>query len=192
VQLYRYFVSQYSGFCRHNPSSCISTSVYRRRRLFRYDSVRKLLDTPFIFVPAIKYHNIRILGRSGTTLLNNLGPRWTSVISFTSRSLCLRVKLPLYPLNRDLGGVQSQRDKSTVIQPTACDWMRYPGYFQTGTDINLLKFVNTERSSCGRNFTGLQTLYTATISWPEVPQGEIHTKQNFPINIPVGSGPPQI
>jgi len=42
--LYRYFVSQSSEFCRHNPLCCFSTSVYCC--LFRYDSVRKLLDTP--------------------------------------------------------------------------------------------------------------------------------------------------
>jgi hypothetical protein len=45
VQLYRYFVSQSSEFCRHNPLCCFSTSVYFCC-LFRYNSVRKLLDTP--------------------------------------------------------------------------------------------------------------------------------------------------
>jgi hypothetical protein len=35
VQLYRYFVSQYSEFCRHNPLCCFSTSVYCKR-IFRY------------------------------------------------------------------------------------------------------------------------------------------------------------
>jgi len=44
MQLYRYFMSQYSEFCRHSPLRCFSTSVYCC--LFRYDSVRKLLDTP--------------------------------------------------------------------------------------------------------------------------------------------------
>jgi hypothetical protein len=34
VQLYRYFVSQSSEFCRHNPLCCFSTSVYCC--LFRY------------------------------------------------------------------------------------------------------------------------------------------------------------
>jgi hypothetical protein len=46
VQLYRYFVSQSRKFCRHNPLCCVSTSVYCCKRIFRYDSVRKLLDTP--------------------------------------------------------------------------------------------------------------------------------------------------
>jgi len=34
MQLYRYFVSQSSDFCRHNPLYCFSTSVYCC--LFRY------------------------------------------------------------------------------------------------------------------------------------------------------------
>jgi len=36
VQLYRYFVSQFSDFCRHNPSCCFSTSVYCCNRIFHY------------------------------------------------------------------------------------------------------------------------------------------------------------
>jgi hypothetical protein len=36
VQLHRYFVSQSSEFCRHNPLSCFSTSVYYCCCLFRY------------------------------------------------------------------------------------------------------------------------------------------------------------
>jgi hypothetical protein len=43
MQLYRYFVSQSSEFCRHNALCCFSTSVYCC--LFRCDSVRELLDT---------------------------------------------------------------------------------------------------------------------------------------------------
>jgi hypothetical protein len=34
--LYRYFVSQSSEFCRHNPLCCFSTSVYCCERIFRY------------------------------------------------------------------------------------------------------------------------------------------------------------
>jgi hypothetical protein len=45
MPLYRYFVSQSSEFCRHNPLCCFSTCVYYCC-LFCYDSVRKLLDTP--------------------------------------------------------------------------------------------------------------------------------------------------
>jgi hypothetical protein len=36
VQLYRYFVSQSSEFCLHNPLCCFSTSVYFYCCLFRY------------------------------------------------------------------------------------------------------------------------------------------------------------
>jgi hypothetical protein len=36
VQLYRYFVSQSSEFCRHNPLCCLSTSVYFCKPIFRY------------------------------------------------------------------------------------------------------------------------------------------------------------
>jgi hypothetical protein len=46
VQLCRYSVSQPSEFCRHNPLCCFSTSNTKGKRIFRYDSVRKLLDTP--------------------------------------------------------------------------------------------------------------------------------------------------
>jgi len=45
VQHYRYFVSQSSEFCRHNPLCCFSTNVYCCC-LFHYDSVWKLLGTP--------------------------------------------------------------------------------------------------------------------------------------------------
>jgi len=44
--LYSYFVSQSSEFCRHNPLCRLSTSFYCCRRIFRCDSVRKLLDKP--------------------------------------------------------------------------------------------------------------------------------------------------
>jgi len=36
VQLCRYFVSQSSEFCRHNPFCCFSTSVYCCKHIFRY------------------------------------------------------------------------------------------------------------------------------------------------------------
>jgi hypothetical protein len=36
MQLYRYFVSQYSEFCRHNPLCCFSASVYCCKRIFLY------------------------------------------------------------------------------------------------------------------------------------------------------------
>jgi len=36
VQFYRYFVSQSSEFCRHNPLCCFLTSVYCCKRIFSY------------------------------------------------------------------------------------------------------------------------------------------------------------
>jgi hypothetical protein len=36
VQFHRYFVSQYSKFCRHNPLCCFSSSFYFCCCLFRY------------------------------------------------------------------------------------------------------------------------------------------------------------
>jgi hypothetical protein len=36
VQLYRYFVSQSSEFCRHNPLYCFLTSKTKGKRIFRY------------------------------------------------------------------------------------------------------------------------------------------------------------
>jgi len=47
VQLYHYFVSQPSAFCRHNPLSSHSMSVYCCERIYIViTSVRKVLDTP--------------------------------------------------------------------------------------------------------------------------------------------------
>jgi len=36
MQLYRYFVSQSSEVCRHNPLCRFSTRVYCRKHIFRY------------------------------------------------------------------------------------------------------------------------------------------------------------
>jgi len=36
VQLYRYFMSQSSEFCRHNPLCCFSTNVYCCKCIFHY------------------------------------------------------------------------------------------------------------------------------------------------------------
>jgi len=44
VQLYRYFMSQFSEFCRHNPLRCFSASACCCCVYFVIDSVRKLLD----------------------------------------------------------------------------------------------------------------------------------------------------
>jgi hypothetical protein len=79
VQLYRYFVSQSSEFCRRNPLCCFSTSVYRcyfvidsvrkfwiHPRIVIHDDTcsrrpfRKLLDTPS-YILLLKHINISIL-----------------------------------------------------------------------------------------------------------------------------------
>jgi hypothetical protein len=36
LQLYRYFMSQSSEFCRHNHLCCFSTSITEGKRIFRY------------------------------------------------------------------------------------------------------------------------------------------------------------
>jgi hypothetical protein len=49
VQLYRYFVSQYSEFCRHNTLCCFSTSVYCCCYLFRYRLSPETFEYTLIF-----------------------------------------------------------------------------------------------------------------------------------------------
>jgi len=51
VQLYRYFVSQSSEVCRHNPLCCFSTSVYCCKYIFHY---QPSLET---FVYTLVYDN---------------------------------------------------------------------------------------------------------------------------------------
>jgi hypothetical protein len=46
MYLYRYFMSQSSEFCRHNPLCCFSVSVYCYCCLFRYRLSPENLDTP--------------------------------------------------------------------------------------------------------------------------------------------------
>jgi hypothetical protein len=58
VQLYRYFVSESSEFCRHNPLCCFSTSVYCC--YFVVDSVRKLLDT-LSYIPVYRLEQVYLL-----------------------------------------------------------------------------------------------------------------------------------
>jgi len=43
---YRYFVSQSSEFCRHNPLYCFSTSNTKGKRIFSYRLGPETLDTP--------------------------------------------------------------------------------------------------------------------------------------------------
>jgi hypothetical protein len=50
VQLYRYFTSQSSEFCRHNPLCCFSTSNTEGKRIFRYGLGPETFGyTPYIF-----------------------------------------------------------------------------------------------------------------------------------------------
>jgi len=39
-------MSQSSNFCRYNPLCCFSTSNTKDKSIYRYDLVRKRLDTP--------------------------------------------------------------------------------------------------------------------------------------------------
>jgi hypothetical protein len=54
MQLYRYFVSQSSDFCRHNPLCCFSTSVYYCKRIFRYRLSPETFG--YTLVPYNKWH----------------------------------------------------------------------------------------------------------------------------------------
>jgi hypothetical protein len=49
VQLYRYFVSQYSEFCRHNPLCCFSTSNTKGKLIFRYRLTPETFGYIFVF-----------------------------------------------------------------------------------------------------------------------------------------------
>jgi hypothetical protein len=48
TQLYRHFMSQYSEFCRYNPLSCFSTSVYCCC-LFRYRLSLETFGYTFVY-----------------------------------------------------------------------------------------------------------------------------------------------
>jgi hypothetical protein len=59
VQLYRYFVSQSSERCRHNPFCCFSTSVYCCKRIFHYQlSPETLVYT--IVQDFIQYSSLKV------------------------------------------------------------------------------------------------------------------------------------
>jgi len=69
LQLDRYFDSQSNEFCRHDPLCCFSTSVYCCKPVFRYDSVRKLLDTPLVYQAPLHKKILTKLGiKSSPTL----------------------------------------------------------------------------------------------------------------------------
>jgi hypothetical protein len=53
VQLYRYFVTQSSEFCHHNPLCCLSTSVYCCKRIFRYRLSPEAFGYSFVYATTI-------------------------------------------------------------------------------------------------------------------------------------------
>jgi hypothetical protein len=65
MQLYRYFVSQYSEFCRHNPLCCFSTRVYCCERIFRYRLSLEILDTPSYITDALIVRFLKFVDRFG-------------------------------------------------------------------------------------------------------------------------------
>jgi hypothetical protein len=76
VQLYRSFVSQSSEFCRLNPLCCFLTSVYCCYCLFRYDSVRKLLDIPWNYCDVFRLSFMTNLWRYKAVDKSSLNKRW--------------------------------------------------------------------------------------------------------------------
>jgi hypothetical protein len=79
VQLYRHFMSQSSEFCRHKPLWCLPTSVYCCCCLFRYDSVRKLLD--------ITWYTTLDIGQPVSTMLTHVNSMPVDT-SYTWNSIC--------------------------------------------------------------------------------------------------------
>jgi hypothetical protein len=60
VQLYRYFVSQYNEFCRHNPLCCFSTGNTKGERIFRYGLSPKTFGYTLLnMLEATHFHCIR-------------------------------------------------------------------------------------------------------------------------------------
>jgi hypothetical protein len=72
--VYRYFVSQSSEFCRHNPLRRFSR-VFIVVVCFVVNSVWKLLDTPSFIVDNVRHHG----GRGGGNF-NRLGTKFTLVL----------------------------------------------------------------------------------------------------------------
>jgi hypothetical protein len=85
VQLYRYYLSQSSECCRHNPLCCSSRSVYCCKRIFRYDSVRKLLDKPS-YLKVLGLHSPQKSEKKNTQTrpATNLTEIWTGSLQNTS------------------------------------------------------------------------------------------------------------
>jgi hypothetical protein len=81
VQLYRYFVSQSSEFCHHNPLCCFSTSVYCC--LFRY----QLSPETFGYTPYVNFaasSNASDLYSGGTRSDSRLGYQFYFAVFFDS------------------------------------------------------------------------------------------------------------
>jgi hypothetical protein len=59
VQLYRYFVSQSSEFCCHNPLCCFWTSVYCCKLILRYRLSQETSVYTLVYVSSLSYHASR-------------------------------------------------------------------------------------------------------------------------------------
>jgi hypothetical protein len=129
MQLYRYFVSQSSEFCRHNPLCCFSTSNTKNKRIFRYRLSPETFDTPSSLEPDepsphlrnlkvkvklslcwTKHHTMKAYWGSGDIAprILDLAARSIWVVSFTPRPLYPQEKSPWNPLERRLDGPQSR------------------------------------------------------------------------------------
>jgi len=78
VQLYRYFVSQSSEFCRHNPLCCFSTSNTKDKRIFRYRLSPETFGYTLVHSP---YHTS--LQGTLTQRMPDTGHRTVFVFSFS-------------------------------------------------------------------------------------------------------------
>jgi hypothetical protein len=71
------FVSQ---FCRHNPLCCFSTNVCCCKRIFRYESVRKFLDTPS-YNQSFSLCDIYLIENDLYNIIHQLEPGWPNQYS---------------------------------------------------------------------------------------------------------------
>jgi len=69
VHLYRYFLSQSSEFCSHNPLSCFLTSVCCCKRIFHYRLISETLDTPSYESPIFISRGISVYTGNLVTLV---------------------------------------------------------------------------------------------------------------------------
>jgi hypothetical protein len=121
VQLYHYFVSQSSEFCRHNPLSCFSTINTKDMRIFPYDSVRNR-TLLFIYCSARNKQKSLCLGKYRRSPLTSFVDSLWNETQVNTEFLCISTKpwrgmengrrapcilklgmfRPLYPLDRRL------------------------------------------------------------------------------------------